>query len=148
VTPKDEPPSETAIRDNPETATPIIHMIDESGDEKDRYAIPTDMILDEIRDYRDFMEDDTKTSELTLRQVVESDQYGRDCGEALEGNISAEWNVHSGKAKTRIFLIHLAIAWYRNYGYAYLLSFANFQVHFGREETYGKPTIPSTFTTV
>jgi hypothetical protein len=75
---------------------------------------------EEIRIYRDSMADDTKTSELTLREVVESEQYWGDCGEALERNISADWHVHSAKAKARIFLIHVAIAYDRNYGYACL----------------------------
>ena len=57
---------------------------------------------------------------------MESTKYWEDCGEALEGNISAEWNVLSAQARWKISLVHLAIAYYKNYKYASLLSFTNF----------------------
>ena len=72
---------------------------------------------------------------------MESTKYWEDCGEALEGNISAEWNVLSAQARWRISLVHLAIAYYKNYKYyASLLSFANFSD--------AKKTVSSRFTTI
>jgi len=75
--------------------------------------------------YKSLLEATTDTQQSTLSELAQSGGYWENCWETLERSLTADYIVHSAKARSRIFLIHFVIAFEVGYGYSYMLSFAD-----------------------
>ena len=112
MAPEDEPPSTTsaAFSDRSQNAavTAVCRPTYEISDDEDgSIDIPKDEILPGIHIYKASSDDDTPTSELMLREVVESTKYWENCGEALEGTFrpNGMFSAHKQDGESPSFIL-------------------------------------------